>query len=237
MFSSNLSAVVQNLERVHAFPAHWNPSWGRVGDGGGDIHSWFKSSVNRAGGDLNQCKIEENLAAFIALRCDGNIIRYASMQLLVTTDATLEDFYERKGKGKHHYFRLDYEPEHRLEEMFRTPLAHIHVNPLGAPRISLSGMGTGNVVIDFFDFLYRNYFYNQWRSWAKDVWDKDVKRRMIRPDKDPWFTIEAAFRHNKLDQLRRFSTEIGWMKQAFRATKDAAFNLRIPQGDHDLVSC
>ncbi|MFO0575659.1 MAG: hypothetical protein U1A78_16810 [Polyangia bacterium] len=254
MFSTGFENVLHALRRKpYQFPANWAPDARRVGESGGqNLISWLREQIR---GELRhrglqapsledefallqQCAVEPNLGVFAQLDCDEadkNRIVYASIQVLIARTKSLDDLY-RSGTGELTYVRLDYEPKGRLEELFKTPLPHIHVEPHGEPRIPLDSMTSGNLVLDFFDWVYRTYLHPTWRDWAKQTFDQEMSRRRVA--NNPWEPIEAAFvGKGKLPILRKtFSRELEWMKKALRAKKDDAFPLRVTQSDCDLVA-
>ena len=57
-----------------------------------------------------------------------------------------------------------------LGDPFTHPLAHVHVSDESHPRFSLDGGTSGNVIVDYLEFLYRNYVFDDWLNWAKRQW-------------------------------------------------------------------
>lgn len=236
--------------RPHRFPGHWAPEPRRVGESGGqNLPAWLREQVRKELQHrriknftvdqelalLKECAAEDNMGVFANLDCDGKTIRYASIQVLIARTRSLEDSY-RAASPELTYVRLDYEPGGHLEELFKTPLPHIHVEPHGEPRIPLESMRSGNLVLDFFDWVYRTYLHPTWRAWAHATFDEALKQRGNPPN--PWAPIEQAFLgKGKLPLLRaKFAPELTLLKRTLRAKKDRAFPLRVDQADCDLVA-
>jgi len=118
-------------------------------------------------------------------RLDGEVelekdrLIYASVPTLVT-ESTIEEYYLDGDSAT--YIRLDLNYE-TLGEPFSHPLAHIHVGDEDSPRFALDGGTSGNVVMDFLEFIYRNHAPEKWLQWARRQWlskGADSQPRMIR---------------------------------------------------------
>jgi hypothetical protein len=62
-----------------------------------------------------------------------------------------------------------------------------------SPRFALDGGNSGNIVVDYLVFLYRNYAPAKWLTWAESEWNREFASA-IRDRRAPLFsTIADAF--------------------------------------------
>jgi hypothetical protein len=130
------------------------------------LQEWFVRVVNRfCGGDPKRTAIEDNIAVFVKLAWrDRKRLVYANIQTVVAA-CDLEDYYLGMN-SEAQYLRLDLDYE-TLGDPFSHPLAHIHLDGEWSPRFALDGGVSGNIVVDYLEFLYRNYVPAQWIKWAE----------------------------------------------------------------------
>jgi len=218
------------------FPRDWDVREGGIGNAE-SVAEWFRRNVDgQLGGDVGACSVEENLAAFASLRWEGDtVLTSVNFQAVIVLDRDLDDFYVN-GSSDFQYLRLDYDRS-SLGPIFGEPLPHVHTKARGAPRFALDSMSSGNVVMDFLDFVYRNYFHRPyWLNWARRVWRDSAAELKIADDPLP--AIESAFADSRLDVLLQgdFPERIRRMKQAWTASKDRHFPLFIDVAEARLLS-
>ncbi|WP_437671982.1 hypothetical protein [Sorangium sp. So ce131] len=236
--SAYFSAGVENVctvlkakgENRSSFPRSWQLEHGRIG-ATESVHKWFVRCVNdHLGGDLGHCQVADRLAVFVVVHWRNDVIAYLNFQALVTVGGTLEDYY-LDSSTEAQYLRLDYDMS-ALGAMFREPLPHVHIRPDGEPRFPM--MSTPNVIIDFFDFIYRNYFHSEWIEWAESLWRKEAVFRKL--DVDAFDRVKEAFDRSQYDELKRWSKPLGYMKRAWRGKKDELWPYLLPADELALLS-
>ncbi|MGC8539932.1 MAG: hypothetical protein ACP5QA_04800, partial [Phycisphaerae bacterium] len=170
-FSTGVDKLLDNIRpygrsETH-FPAKLNKTDPRQMTGE-NCHAWFVRLVDQCC-DRNPAiaGIEENIAILATLIWKEGRLVYASVQALVT-EQTLEDYY-LDGAGHATYLRMDLSYE-TLGNPFSHPLPHIHVGGDGSTRFSLAGGSSGNVIMDFLEFIYRNHVPDKWHRWTRDQW-------------------------------------------------------------------
>lgn len=123
-------------------------------------------------GELQACRIEENLL-FLQFGLEAQRrFRHLRCQALAAIGGTLEDVYLGTAGVQTRYLRLEYEADPlMLGELFSHPVVHVHAQPEEAPRFALESVAPGDtVLLDFLDFLYRNFCHPAWSRWANAVW-------------------------------------------------------------------
>lgn len=116
--------------------------------------------------------IEDNIAVFLKLTWkDRKRLVYANIQTIITT-SNLEDYYYLGVDAEAQYLRLDFDYK-TLGDPFSHPLAHIHVEGDLSPRFALEGGNSGNIIVDYLEFLYRNYVADKWLEWAEREWNRE----------------------------------------------------------------
>jgi hypothetical protein len=173
--SKNLLRALHPHHRVKGeahFPLKPTAGGWRYSPSHNDIQSWFKDCVDRLlAGQPERCAIEENIAVFAEVGWDySTSLERASVQVVVVLDGTVEDFYLGLASDCQ-YLRMDLDPQ-LIGPIFKEGLPHIHSRPLEEPRFSGLAGGSGNVVADFVEFVYRNYKHDEWLFWARQEWDK-----------------------------------------------------------------
>lgn len=187
------------------------------------VHTWFTRLVdNQLKGRVEECAVETNMGVFAHLRYRDGLIAYANIQVIVA-EADLETFY-LDDKTPCSYFRFDYDLD-CLGKMFKEPQPHVHTVPEGAPRFG-QHLQRGNAVVDFFDFIYRNYHHAKWISWARYAYSREGPA--LGREEDVFKPIEEAFKANKHQELVSiYGNSLGHVKAACCALKDKLFAARI----------
>ncbi len=215
-------AFPHNLQEADARRSH-----------GESPHAWFARLVTTyCDEDPKQVAIEDNIAVFVRLVWKNKKrLLYANIQTLVTT-VDLDDYFLGAG-GDATYLRLDFDYT-TLGEPFSHPLAHIHVEGAITPRFALDGGNSGNIIVDYLEFIYRHYAPGKWRAWAERVWGRQY-RPASEEEVDPFQVIMRAFASSQFDILRDNAMAMAQIKQALRRQKDAVFGLHVDGGDREVL--
>ncbi len=207
---------------------------------------WFKRLVDGPlKGDIQACTLEPNLALFLQFGWErGPRFKYINCQALAVQRGTLEDVYSGDPNAQERYLRLEYDADPlMLGELFSHPVVHIHGQPEEAPRFALESSGESNpVLLDFMDFLYRNFCHGTWSKWASAVW----RRAAPNPGAAPYFNVISDYfleddtpgKRAKLPGIRELCWE--WfprMKRAFREAKqNMPMSLPVDPDHRDLFT-
>jgi hypothetical protein len=232
-FSDGVDKLVATI-RPHgrpetAFPASLGADDTRRANGE-TLHAWFVRLVDKhCGGEPGLVGIEENIALMANFKWEKDRLIYACVPTLVTV-CTLEDYY-LDGSHSATYFRLDLNDK-TLGEPFSHPLPHIHVGDADTPRFALDGGTSGNVVMDFLEFIYRNHVPAKWLQWARREWlpkGSDEKRV------GQFNRIVQAFRDPQLTLLRDNARVIAQIKKRLRESKDSFFKAHMEGADREIL--
>ena len=213
------------------FPSAWDENSLRMGDVE-TIWDWFLRVVNHFG-DVAPFQIEENMACFVVVGWASQTINYINFQVVLSLEKTLEELYCDSSRADDLlYFRLDYDFS-ALGEVFSHPHPHLHFQARDAPRFCLGEIGTGNAILDYLDFLYRNFYHAKWQRWAESV----VARFDHDPKHDGEFSrVESAYKQSEHESLvQNHSAYLGKIKQALRVWKDKKYPLRIDTGTCEII--
>jgi hypothetical protein len=197
---------------------------------GETLHAWFVRLVDQyCASDPNLVALEENVAVFAKFKWEKDRLIYASVPTLVA-GCTLVDFYLDPNAGAT-YFRLDVDYA-TLGEPFSHPLAHVHVGVADSPRFALDGGSSGNVVVDFLEFVYRNEVPAKWLRWARREWlsERDDELRASQFDR-----IVRAFHERQFGVLRQDVHVLTRIKRMLRASKDDLFKSHLNGADRELL--
>ena len=197
---------------------------------GETLHQWFKKLVDgRCMRDASQLAMEENIAILAVLKWEKERIVGASVSILVVFNCTLAEYYTDGTASEEIYLRLDlsYNP---LGEMFSHPLAHIHTGDGSIPRFALEGDNSGNLVVDFLEFIYRNFAYDKWQEWARHQWTRKYPGRAGAFDQ-----VVEDFKGSNLTALRSKSKILSEIKDTLRKAKDDSFDFRTNSADIELM--
>jgi len=197
------------------------------------ISDWFRRIVDdQLEGEVKPCVVEQNMGVFCRVIYKGDLITYANIQVIIADD-DLENFYFDP-KIKCNYLRLDCDPN-RLGEIFTHPLPHIHISESGSPRFGTDIFKSGNIVLDFFDFIYRNFYPNLWIEWAYRAY-QEGKRRRADNSPDIFKPIAHAFKTNQLGILTtRYSQGLREIRNSCRSLKDSLFTKSINHQDASII--
>jgi hypothetical protein len=197
------------------------------------LHQWFKAIVDQScQGEPKLAAVEDHIAIFVRLGWDRTQLIYANIQTLVAS-CDLDEFYV-DGSGEPVYLRLDFDRA-TLGAPFSHPLAHIHVDVDRWPRFALDGGTSGNIVMDYLEFLYRHYVPAKWRTWAERVWDQEFFESANENDENPFPIIMEAFSSNQLQILRDYSADLNRLKRTLRRSKDKLFDFHMDGADRELL--
>lgn len=199
------------------------------------LRNWFVRMVDHfCGGDTERAAIENNIAVFVRLGWrDRKTLVYANIQALVT-DVGLEDFYLGDESAGAQYLRLDLDYQ-TLGDPFSHPLAHVHVEGDLSPRFALDGGDAGNIVVDFLEFLYRNYAPAKWLAWVEREWTREYKGQTRTKQTDALKGIVKAFGDGQFQTLRDLASTISKIKKVLRKRKDEAFRWHMAGSDRDIL--
>lgn len=194
-----------------------------------DLHAWFVHLVDTyCEHEPSLLGIEENIVFMGKFKWREDHLAYASVPTLIT-ESTLEEYYLDGGNAT--YLRLDVNFE-TLGEPFSHPLAHVHVGDGDSPRFALDGGTRGNVVMDFFDFLYRTYVPNKWARWARREWLREQGGEQRAGEFDQ---IIQAFREGQFSVLRANANLISRIKQSLCKAKDSFFKSHLDSADREIL--
>ncbi len=192
--------------------------------------AWFRRMVED-GLDTDACAVEENMAVIARVRYRSDLVVRANIQVLVAEADLTTLFVESSTRCS--YFRMDHEPD-QLGPCFKEPLPHIHSAGAGAPRFPCAAP-TANIIVDFFDFIYRNFHHELWLKWAQHAYRSSSAG--TRTDDDPFPFIEEAFRAGKHEALiARCAQDLRDIKFACRSMKDKIFSKRVDAELSSLLS-
>src|SRR5207302_1886646 len=93
---------------------------------------------------------------------------------------------------------------------------HVHVSDESHPRFALDGGTSGNVIVDYLEFLYRNYVSDEWLKWARRQWLARDGADLIDEENDPFERIVEAFTEAQFGVLETYAPVIHRIKQMLR---------------------
>jgi hypothetical protein len=103
-----------------------------------------------------------------------------------------------------------------------------------SPRFALDGGNSGNIIVDYLEFIYRHYVPVKWRSWAEREWHNHFPPGSDDED-DPFPAIMAAFASSQFEILRNYSRELELLKQMLRRRKDELLALQMEGSDRLIL--
>lgn len=204
------------------------------------IRQWFIRAVDSTlGGDLHSCLVEPRFAALASVKWrDRDQLQFVRMHAVVGEDE-LEDFYlDDTRASRVYYLRLDHDLS-ALGELFSHSQPHVHMTPWNFALRSPPDVGdTGNVIVDFVDFICRNLFHAQWMEWARATWSRSVSEAGATSQEELFDVISAAFRSSKAGVLQQepYVSTLSRMKRTWRESRDASLPLRVPASASRLLS-
>jgi hypothetical protein len=194
-------------------------------------HIWLRRCAEAFGG-IDQVALEDNLALFMVVHVRGSRIEYANLQAL-WADLPLAKLVERSGTEMHRYLRLDYDPG-VLGPLLKEPMPHVHTEAEGEPRFALPALDR-DVVGWFLDFVYRNFFYDDWILWAEHVW-ADWCRERARTNR--WSRLVHAFDQSAVRIIEAdedLCADVAQLKQCLAAERRSFFQLEIDRARAELL--
>ena len=196
--------------------------------------AWFVRLINRYfDRDPKLAAIEDNIAVFARFQWKARErLTYATVQTIVTP-SDLEDYYLDPGSPAV-YLRLDFDYK-TLGDPFSHPLAHIHVEGDLSPRFALDGGNCGNIIVDYLEFLYRNYASAKWLKWVEREWGNEFNSTYQEGEIDPLPTIVRAFRSSEFQILRDYVLHLAKIKRTLRRRKDELFDLHTDRSDREIL--
>ncbi|RLC18895.1 MAG: hypothetical protein DRI57_07820 [Deltaproteobacteria bacterium] len=222
------------------FPGNYDISDGRWRYSAETSDVWFRRIVDTFfRGYPTCCAIADNIGMLALIKWEEktNLV-YANIQTIIVSGGDLESFYLsddlEKDRLRCQYLRLDLDMK-SLGPLFKEPFPHIHSNPAHEPRFAFSFGDSGNVIMDFLEFIYKNYRYDEWMKWAENVWRKNA--REAGEEDDPFEGIVYAFKAGKADLLQnRFSKDLKRLKSYLQQAKDSSYPLRVKKELRDLLN-
>jgi len=198
------------------------------------LHQWFVRIVDQfCDKDQKRVALEDNLAVFVRLGWKNRKqLQYANIQTVCTT-CDLDDYY-LGAEAEAIYLRLDFDYK-TLGDPFSHPLAHIHIEGELSPRFALDGGNSGNIVMDYLEFLYRNYAPGKWLQWVQREWANEFAVSASKGAVDPLPTIVSAFTSSQFQVLRGYATQIERIKQMLRVRKDKLFDYQMNGSDRVIL--
>jgi hypothetical protein len=196
------------------------------------VHQWFVRLVDTyCQKDPSVVAIEDNIAVFASLKWDKDALYYASIPTLIT-ESSVEEFY-LYGKAQVAYLRLDLNLD-TLGDPFSHPLPHIHLIDDLHPRFALDGR-SGNVLVDYLEFLYRNFQSGKWVDWARHHWR--TERGFPQDNEiDPFELVLNAFTDAQISILRENAPVILQINRTLRRVKDSFFSAHMEPTDRELLA-
>lgn len=234
-FSIGVDNLLERL-RPHSRPATAFPVEFDVADarraGAETVRQWFMRLVDKyCGGDPALAAIESNIAVFAKLKWNRDRLVYATMPTLIA-ECDLEEYYQR-GNAEATYLRLDLDYA-TLGDPFSHPLPHVHASDERHPRFCLEGGTSGNVIVDYLEFVYRNYAHDRWLDWARRQW---ISTRGVEADEGGLLfrLIVEAFLENQFHVLRANAHAIAQIKKTLRDAKDSMFRSHMDGVDREIL--
>jgi hypothetical protein len=157
---------------------------------------------------------------------------YANIQTIVTA-SDLEDYYLDLN-AQAIYLRLDFDYK-TLGDPFSHPLAHIHVEGDLSPRFALEGGTSGNIVVDYLEFLYRNYVPVKWLRWAEREWNRKFDATAGPGEVNHFSAIVDAFATSQFPILRDHTALLSRIKRTLQERKDELFTFHMEGADRELL--
>jgi hypothetical protein len=185
--------------------------------------------------DPSRCAIEDNIGVFVSLHWQRAVLSGANIHAFVM-NCLLEDFFNNNdNRWDIFYLRLDLDRQ-SLGQPFSHPLPHIHVAGNLSPRLSLSGGISGNIVMDFFEFLYRQYAPGKWNDWVRREWNNHFDFIHSPEEENPLDRIFQAFADNELSYLRQNGDQLTRLRLMLQKRKDELFGFFMDTSDRALLA-
>lgn len=194
-------------------------------------HVWMRRCITEVG-SVDKLAVEENLVLLLVIHLREGQLEHANLQAL-WAEVSIADFAAGDGTEPHRYLRADHDTS-ALGPLLKEPLPHVHVEPEGEPRFPLPPTAAGDVVGWFLDFVYRNFFYEDWIVWAEVAWD-DWCAETRRPNR--WARLVAAFNQSSVGVLEAdpdLRDDLLQLKRCLLKRRRALFPIEIDAGRLEL---
>lgn len=190
------------------------------------------------GAELYNKRINDYLVMIIIIKTIGKRIEYANIQAFVTKKIKIEDV-KNSNEGDNLsanvcYYRLDYDKV-CLGSIFKESLPHLHTLPEEEPRFSINAL-KDDIIVNFFELIYRNHFYNDWFKWAKGC----VNNQQL---KNTFEVIRSMYENNNGDKqvysklIDKYGCHIAQIKNDIITSKNnTAYTWEIDNINNDLLS-
>jgi len=180
---------------------------------------------------LNAFAVRPDLAVFAKARWENKTELAAATVQALKCEGTLEDLL-RGPVPNAYYFRLDFDRE-KLGALFSHPFPHVHVIPEGLPRLPAPVGPSGNVIVDFLEWVFLQCHHGEWLEWAKEMWKQECLQKGM-PEEREWFPAFCwAFRKDPpgglstYQYLRKHAEKLNEMKHVWREAKERDLSLRM----------
>lgn len=200
------------------------------------LREWFIRLVDRfCDGEPKRCAVEDNIAVFMLLLWQRPRILVGANICAMVTTCDLDDFYLGPPAAcETTCLRLDFDYG-TLGEPFSHPLPHIHVQGELSPRFSLDGGDSGNIVLDYLEFIYRQFAPSKWKTWAECVWNEDFVSTGRAEMDNPFSTIMRAFTEGQVSVLCQHTEHLTHLKRLLRKRKDTLFDFHMVRSDREMM--
>jgi hypothetical protein len=194
--------------------------------------AWLRRCADELGG-IEKIVVEENLALLLVVHVVDDKITYANLQALWAA-VPLTQYASGDGTERHAYLRLDHDLS-ALGPLLKEPQPHVHVEADGGPRFPIAAP-PGEVVGWFIDFVYRNFFYDDWIVWAEVAWD-DWCRETRRTNR--WARLVSAFQQSQTGVIEAdtdLREDLAQLKRCLRAERRKLFPYEV-DADRATLFC
>ncbi|MGL4461742.1 MAG: hypothetical protein ACRC1K_06270 [Planctomycetia bacterium] len=193
---------------------------------------------------MDEWSLEENLAAFgvVSWRSPDEL-DFASINIL-KTECSLRDYFdlseeELQGDWKSvadpYYLRLDLD-YNTLGPIGTHPFPHVHFSPDGPLRTALDGGCSTNVVVDFLEFVYRQFFHEKWLEWVASTWNDHYRGASGDESRNPFRDIVSAFKNHDVERLREIAPSIAELSSVLTKAKEDMYKPRANASDQRISS-
>ncbi len=103
-------------------------------------------------------------------------------------------------------------------------------------RLGLHSKGvTSNIVVEYLEFLYRNYASRKWLKWAEREWNREFVATAGPGEVNHFSAIVDAFASSQFHILQVHTGLLSRIKRTLRKRKDELFNLHMEGADRELL--
>lgn len=231
MFTTRLDQLIHTIRGARrsgrvTFPPGLaeGAAWRRAGE---PAHLWMGRCIEEVGG-VERVAVEDNLALLLVVRVNEGMLEYANLQAL-WADVPIAKFVASDGTASHRYLRADHDTS-ALGPLLKESLPHVHIEADGEPRFPVHLSGARDLVGWFLEFVYRNFFYEDWIAWAEVAWD-DWCVETNRTNR--WQRIVQAFNQSKVGVLEGdpdLREDLKELKRCLRTHRQKLFPMEIDAG-------